>query len=182
MAKEISYIMKKEVGNTSKTEPLKLKSHSSKQTQYLGRQIGKLAQSGDIFLLTGNLGTGKTCLIQGIAHGLGVKEHPFSPSFVIVREYHGRLPLYHIDFYRLDHIEEIAKLGLEEYLYSNGVCTVEWAEKGLEVLPERHLFISLDYVPDSDTERVICLKPQGERYLELVRKLKLSLNGEKTWS
>lgn len=164
--------MKKAVGNTSKTERLKLRLHSSKETQLLGRQIGKLAQSGDVFLFTGNLGTGKTCLIQGIAEGLGIKEHPFSPSFVIVREYHGRLPLYHIDLYRLDHVEEIAELGLEQYLYSNGVCAVEWAEKGLQVLPERNLLIALSYVSDCDTERAICLEPRGERYLELVRKLR----------
>ena len=99
--------MRKAVGNISETEPLKLRSRSPRQTQLLGRQIGKLAQRGDILLFTGNLGTGKTCLIQGIAYGLGIKEHPFSPSFVIVREYHGRLHLYHIDFYRLDHVEEI---------------------------------------------------------------------------
>lgn len=167
--------MRKAVGNTSKTERLKLKSHSAKQTQLLGKQLGKLAQSGDILLFTGNLGTGKTCLIQGIAYGLGIKEHPFSPSFVIVREYHGRLPLYHIDFYRLDHIKEIIELGLEEYLYGNGVCAVEWAEKGLETLPERNLLITLDYVSDSHTERAICLEPRGERYLELLRELKLSL-------
>lgn len=167
--------MKKAVGNISETEPLKLKSRSPRETQLLGRQIGKLAKRGDIFLFTGNLGTGKTCLIQGIAHGLEIKEHPFSPSFVIIREYHGRLPLYHIDFYRLDHIKEIAELGLEEYLYGNGVCAVEWAEKGLEVLPEKNLVVTLDYVSDSDTERAIYLEPRGERYLELLRKLKLSL-------
>jgi tRNA threonylcarbamoyladenosine biosynthesis protein TsaE len=167
--------MKKAVGNTLETEPLELKSRSSKQTQLVGKRIGKLAQSGDIFLLTGNLGTGKTCLIQGMARGLGVKEYPASPSFVIAREYHGRLTLYHIDFFRLDRIEEIAKLGLEEYLYSNGVCAVEWAEKGLELLPQWNLLITLDYVSACDTERVIRLEPQGERYRELVRKLKASL-------
>ncbi len=167
--------MTKAVGNTLETEPLRLKSRSSKQTQLIGRRIGKLAQSGDIFLLTGYLGTGKTCLIQGVAHGLGVRENPTSPSFVIVREYHGRLTLYHIDFYRLDHAEAIAKLGLEEYLYSNGVCAVEWAEKGLEVLPQENLLVTLDYVSNCDTERVISFEPRGERYLELVTKLKASL-------
>ena len=106
-------------------EPLKLTSHSPEQTQLLGSYLGELAQSGDILLLVGDLGTGKTCLIQGIAKGLGIKEYAFSPSFVIVREYHGRLPLYHVDLYRLDHIEEIASLGLEEYLSSQGICAIE---------------------------------------------------------
>ena len=153
-------------------EPLKLNSHSLEQTQLLGSYLGELAQKADIFLLIGELGTGKTCLVQGIASGLDVKEYAFSPSFVILREYHGRLPLYHIDFYRLDHIEEIADLGLEEYFYGDGVCVLEWAEKGLQVVPRDNLLITIHYIPASQTERSICLKPQGERYYELIEQLK----------
>ena len=153
-------------------ESLKLNSHSPEQTQLLGSYLGELAQKADIFLLTGELGTGKTCLVQGIARGLDVKEYAFSPSFVILREYHGRLPLYHIDFYRLDHIEEIADLGLEEYFYGDGVCVVEWAEKGLQVVPRDNLLITIRYIPASETGRSICLKPQGERYYELTEQLK----------
>ena len=153
-------------------EPLKLNSHSLEQTQLLGSYLGELAQKADIFLLIGELGTGKTCLVQGIARGLDVKEYAFSPSFVILREYHGRLPLYHIDFYRLDHIEEIADLGLEEYFYGDGVCVVEWAEKGLQIVPRDNLLITIHYIPASQTGRSICLKPQGERYHELIEQLK----------
>ena len=153
-------------------EPLKLNSHSLEQTQLLGSYLGELAQKADIFLLIGELGTGKTCLVQGIARGLDVKEYAFSPSFVILREYHGRLPLYHIDFYRLDHIEEIADLGLEEYFYGDGVCVVEWAEKGLQIVPRDHLLITINYIPASQTGRSICLKPQGERYYELIEQLR----------
>jgi tRNA threonylcarbamoyladenosine biosynthesis protein TsaE len=104
---------------------------------------------------------------------LNVKEYAFSPSFVILREYHGRLPLYHIDFYRLDHIEELADLGLEEYVYGNGVCVVEWAEKGLQTVPQDNLLITLHYIPAFETKRSICLKPQGERYRELIEQLKM---------
>lgn len=161
---------------------LRLKSHSPEQTQLLGSKLGTLAQSGDVFLLAGNLGAGKTCLVQGIAHGLDVKEYAFSPSFVIIREYHGRLPLFHIDFYRLDHIEEIASLGLEEYLYGNGVCVIEWAEKGAPELPDDNLRIELNYIPDCETERTIILKPEGRRYLELTQQLKENLDKEKIWS
>ena len=159
-------------------EPLKLNSHSLEQTQLLGSYLGELAQKADIFLLIGELGTGKTCLVQGIARGLDIKEYAFSPSFVILREYHGRLPLYHIDFYRLDHIEEIADLGLEEYFYGDGVCVLEWAEKGLQVVPRDNLLISLHYIPASETQRSICLKPKGERYRELTEQLKM---GGKFW-
>ncbi len=156
--------------------PLRLKSHSPEQTQLLGNYLGKLAQRGDIFLLMGGLGTGKTCLVQGIAYGLGIKEYAFSPSFVIVREYHGRLPLYHVDFYRLDHVEEITDLGLEEYFYNDGVCVVEWAEKGLQVLPRNNLLIKLNYVSDCETQRAISLKPRSEHYLELIKQLKSTLS------
>ena len=151
---------------------LKLNSQSPEQTHLLGSYLGELAQKADVFLLVGELGTGKTCLVQGIAHGLAIKEYAFSPTFVILREYHGRLPLYHIDFYRLDHVEEIADLGLEEYFYGDGVCVVEWAEKGLQVVPWDNLLITLHYIPAYHTGRSICLKPQGKRYYELIEQLK----------
>ena len=157
---------------------LELISHSPEQTQRLGIHIGELALPGDILLLVGALGTGKTCLTQGIAWGLGIEEYAFSPTFVIVREHHGRLPLYHIDLYRLDHIEEIAELGLDDYLYGNGICVVEWAEKGLSLLPVEYLLIQISYL--SDTERSFQFKASGKRYLEILAKVRdLSLNSQK---
>jgi len=153
-----------------KMSRLDLVSHSPEETQKIGAYIGKLALPGDIFLLVGRLGTGKTCLTQGIAYGLDIKEYALSPSFIIVRElYDGRLPLYHIDLFRLDHIEEIEELGLDDYLYGKGVCVVEWAEKGLGVLPNEHLLIQIDFI--SDTERSLQLKPRGKRYLEILDQL-----------
>jgi len=149
---------------------LEIISHSPEQTQKIGVSIGKLALPGDNFLLVGGLGAGKTCLTQGIAWGLDIKEYAASPSFVVIRELKGRLPLYHIDFYRLDHLEEIAELGLDDYLYGNGVCVVEWAEKGLSLLPPEHLLIEMDYI--SDTERSLKLKPSGKRYRQIVAQLK----------
>ena len=156
---------------------LQLTSHSPEQTQSLGISLGKLAQVGDIFLLNGNLGSGKTCLTQGIAWGLDVKEHAFSPSFIIVREYKGRLPLYHIDLYRLEHIEEIIDLALEEYLYGNGICVIEWAEKGMAVLPEENMLITLSYISPED--RTICLEPNGDRYKQIMESLHSDLE---TWN
>jgi len=87
-----------------------------------------------------------------------------------MRELYGRLPLYHIDLYRLDHIEESMDLGLDDYLYSWGVCVVEWAEKALSILPTEHLLIKMDYL--SDTERSFQMKPSGQRYLKIVSRLK----------
>jgi tRNA threonylcarbamoyladenosine biosynthesis protein TsaE len=153
-------------------ESLKVTSNSPEQTQLLGNYLGELAQGADVFLLTGELGAGKTCLVQGIARGLDVTEYAFSPSFVILREYHGRLPLYHIDLYRLDNVEEVADLGLEDYLYGDGVCVVEWAEKGFQVLPEDNLLIEIQYILGSPTGRSLCLKPRGARYAELMKQLR----------
>lgn len=161
-------------------ELVKLVSHSPEQTQHLGTCLGKLAKAGDIFLLIGDLGTGKTCLTQGIAWGLGVKEYAFSPSFVIVREYHGRLPLYHIDLYRLERLEEIVDLGLDEYFYGNGICVVEWAERGLKVLPSESLLITLNYI--SETQRSIQLESKAERYSQRLKQLLSDLQKDKKWN
>ena len=152
------------------TSNLKLISHSPEQTQGLGKRIGELALPDDIFLLIGTLGTGKTCLTQGIAWGLGIKEYAMSPSFVIMRELYGRLPLYHIDLYRLDHIEESKELGLDDYFYGKGVCVVEWAKKALSILPPEHLLIKIAFL--SDTERSFQMKSSGQRYMEIIAQLK----------
>jgi tRNA threonylcarbamoyladenosine biosynthesis protein TsaE len=152
---------------------LKLVTHSPEQTQKLGTSLGKMAEPGDIFLLVGKLGAGKTCLTQGIAYGLDIGEYTLSPSFVIMRELHGRLPLYHMDFYRLENIEEISDLGLDDYLYGKGICVIEWADKGLAVLPDDHLLIKIDYL--SDNERNFVIEPKGERYVRLVSQLRASI-------
>lgn len=149
---------------------LRLTSHSPEETRQLGVRLGELARPGDTFLLTGTLGAGKTCLTQGIAWGLGSREYAVSPTFTLVRELDGRLPLYHIDLYRLDRLEEIEDLGLDDYFQGNGVCVVEWAEKGLSALPAEHLSIEIGYL--SDTERGFKFQPCGERYAVLLQQLK----------
>ncbi len=148
---------------------LDLISHSPEQTQKLGRRIGELALPGEVFLLIGDLGAGKTCLTQGIAWGLGIKEYALSPSFVIMRELYGRLPIFHIDLYRLDRIEESIDLGLDDYLYGRGVCVVEWAEKALSIMPAEHLLIKIGYL--SDSERSFKVEPSGQHYSEMVAQL-----------
>ena len=149
---------------------LSLITHSPQQTQKLGTSIGKLALPGDVFLLVGELGTGKTCLTQGIAWGLDIKEYTLSPTFVIMRELHGRLPLYHVDLYRLDNIDEIADLGLDDYFYGSGVSVVEWAEKGLSVMPVEHLLVEINHL--SDTERDFTLRPSGQHFQVMLAQLK----------
>jgi tRNA threonylcarbamoyladenosine biosynthesis protein TsaE len=149
---------------------LKFITHSAEQTQKVGVSIGKLAEPGDLFLLIGDLGAGKTCLTQGIAYGLDIQEYTLSPSFVIMRELHGRLPMYHMDFYRLENIAEISDLGLDDYLFGKGVCVIEWANRGLTVLPEDHLLIGIDYL--SENERSFVIEPRGERYIRMVKQLR----------
>ena len=152
---------------------LEFTTRSPGETRKLGRSLGELAAPGDIFLLVGKLGAGKTCLTQGIARGLGIKESVLSPSFVLVRELKGRVPLYHIDLYRLDRLEEISELGLDEYLFGNGLTVVEWASKGIEVLPEEHLLIEIEYLVDD--ERRTKISANGKRYEELLGKLEEKL-------
>jgi tRNA threonylcarbamoyladenosine biosynthesis protein TsaE len=149
---------------------IKLISRSPAETHSLGARLGELALPGDIYFLSGNLGTGKTCLTQGIVWGLNSQEYALSPTFVLMREIQGRLPLYHIDLYRLDGIEEISDLGLDDYLYGQGLCVIEWAEKGLSVLPAEHLLIKIDYL--KDIERKFELFPRGKRYEKLLDQLK----------
>lgn len=149
---------------------MKLTSLGPEETQHLGRELGKLAQSGDVILLVGNLGAGKTCLTQGIAWGLDIDGYARSPSFVVVNEYRGRLPMFHIDLYRLDSIAEVADLGLDDYLYGRGLCVVEWADKALELLPPQNLLIEIDFV--SDNERRLELTAHGNRYKEMLSEIK----------
>jgi tRNA threonylcarbamoyladenosine biosynthesis protein TsaE len=149
-----------------------LTTHSPEETQQVGRRIGELARPGDVLLLSGELGAGKTCLTQGIAWGLGIEEYALSPTFVIMREMHGRLPLYHMDLYRLDHIQETQDLGLDDYFYGDGVCVVEWAEKAAALMPPEHLAVEISYI--SDTERSLRLKPRGRRYEDMADRLRES--------
>jgi len=148
---------------------LEMITHSPAGTRKIGARLGMLAGGGDVFLLTGELGAGKTCLAQGIAQGLGVDDPAISPSFVLVRQYEGRLPLYHIDFYRLEGNEEVAELGLDDYLYGYGVCVIEWAERAQELLPGEHMLVSLEYV--GRNSRRLRLEPRGQRYLEMLSQL-----------
>jgi tRNA threonylcarbamoyladenosine biosynthesis protein TsaE len=158
------------IGSRQAGPRMNLLSESPEETQGFGEELGKLAQPGDLFLLVGGLGAGKTCLTQGIAWGLSIAGYATSPTFVVINQYQGRLPLYHIDLYRLDSVEEIAELGLDDYLYGGGVCVVEWAEKAMEVLPIEHLLVEISFL--SDTGRDLVLNPSGDRYAALLSQLK----------
>ena len=111
-----------------------IETHRPEETQQVGRIIGEQARPGDVYLLTGPLGAGKTCLTQGIALGLGVPGHVRSPTFVLMTRYQGRLTLHHMDLYRIGGPLEAWDLGLDEYLSGDGVCVIEWAGRAAEVV------------------------------------------------
>jgi len=148
---------------------LNIFSDSPANTRKIGTLIGRMVQAGDVILLTGRLGSGKTCLTQGIARGMGIRDYASSPSFVIMRELYGRFPLYHIDLYRLECREEIDDLGLADYLNGSGVSVVEWADNGMSLLPAENLLIELSYCEGS--RRNIRLTSHGGHYKEMLAHL-----------
>ena len=127
------------------------RTHAPEETQAVGKQIGEALKPGDVVALVGDLGAGKTCLAQGIARGIGIAAHEVvnSPSYTLVNEYNGNIPIFHIDLYRLKHQNEILDLGLEEYLEGDGICIVEWANRISELLPKRHIHITIAWVDES---------------------------------
>lgn len=150
-----------------------LKSRSEGFTKLLGSELGRLLGSGAVLALMGELGSGKTRFVHGLAQGLGVppSEQVSSPSFALIHEYlGGRLPLYHVDLYRLAHGIPDQELGLEEYLYAGGVCVIEWADRWLAWLPAQRL--DLEFVILGKRSRQISLRAWGARYEEVLRELK----------
>ena len=117
----------------------------AEETFALGRSIGEKAEPGDIYLLSGSLGVGKTVFTQGVAAGLGIKEPVSSPTFTIVQEYtDGRLPFYHFDVYRIDDVEEMEEIGYDDYFFGGGVCMIEWAELIREILPDNCISVRIE--------------------------------------
>lgn len=131
-------------------------SNSPGSTLDIGRIIGENLTGGQVVALTGELGTGKTCLTQGIARGLGISERYYitSPTFTLINEYPGRVPLYHMDVYRLSGSGDLEDMGYAEYFYGDGVVVVEWAEKVADILPAGALMIDLEHGSDSDTRKM----------------------------
>ena len=126
---------------------------NEEETKEFGLKIGQEAVPGQVIGLIGDLGTGKTTLTKYIARGLGVEENISSPTFMIVREYHGgRMPLYHFDVYRIGDPEELFDIGADEYFDGDGLCVVEWADMVMPQLPEDSMFICIEYGA-SDGER-----------------------------
>ncbi len=149
-------------------------SKSSRQTMGWGRKLAKLVQGGEIIGLVGELGTGKTCFVRGFAEGLEVGKDAWirSPTFTLINEYHARLPIYHIDLYRIGARHELEGLNLREYLYSDGVSLIEWFEN----LPaaDADEFLEIRIAHGGGSKRQLTFVGHGERYEKIVQKLKRS--------
>lgn len=162
--------------HTTAPATLEVISHSEAETIVFGRRLGTLLQPGDLILLFAPFGAGKTHLTKGIAGALGVDEADVnSPSFVLINEYEtsrkgkpgqGRIPIYHVDLYRIETPDELATVGLDDVIAGHGIAVIEWAERAADWFPHDHLAIEIAY--QGETERRIVVRPQGVRATELV--------------
>jgi len=148
-------------------------STSPSNTRKIGKVIGAGSCPGDLVLLYGELGSGKTCLTQGILWGMGSDEYARSPTFVMISEYKTSIPLYHMDFYRLDADQNTTEIGIEEYIDNYGVCVIEWPERVPYLAARDHLAIKIKV--SGETDRLISLSGIGERYTKIIQTLKEDL-------
>ncbi len=145
-----------------------LETRSADETDSLGERIGALLEPGDVVLLQGPLGAGKTAMTRGIGRGAGSNDLVISPTFVLMNEYRGRLPLYHVDLYRLEKADEIVALDLPGYTL-DGALIVEWPERGEGLLPVEHLLVEIEHT--GETERYIRLSATGSRHPHLLAEI-----------
>ena len=147
---------------------------SAEDTRELGAALSTVARAGDVILLSGDLGAGKTTMVQGFARGLGISEHVVSPTFILVRTYEGRLTLVHADAYRMDNLREVTDLDLPELLDDGGVAVVEWGDVIAPVLPSDYLEVRLDF-GEGDDDRQISLRVVGPTWAPRTAALRQAL-------
>lgn len=148
----------------------KITNKSPRETFELGEKIGKNVKAGSIICLVGEMGAGKTAITQGIVKGVGIEDYVTSPTYTIVNEYWGELPVYHFDVFRIEDIDELYEIGFEEYMEKQGVIIIEWATIIKEILPEDYLWISIEK-GKLEEERIITLQPKGKSYNDLIKEL-----------
>ena len=135
-------------------------SSSPAETQAAGERLGARLEAGAVVACVGELGAGKTCFLQGLARGLGVRSAVTSPTFVLVNEYVGRLRVYHLDAYRTDTLSELIDIGIEEFMYGDGVTVIEWADKLLPLLPPSTITVTITGLGD-EPRRIVIDAPEG---------------------
>lgn len=141
---------------------MKIESLKTEDTFEFGRSLGSKAKAGEIYLLLGDLGVGKTVFTQGFARGLGIEEPISSPTFTIIQEYEGRIPFYHFDVYRISDIEEMEEIGYNEYFYGKGVCLIEWANLIEEIIPDDAIEVTIEKELEKGFEYRIITVEQGD--------------------
>ena len=151
---------------------MEIKLRNLQGSKNFGIILGKLLKAGDILCLNGDLGAGKTTLSKYIGLGLGVEDYITSPTFNLIKEYKGRLTMYHFDVYRLEGVDDLYDLGFDEYFYGNGVCIIEWANKIQEILPEEKIVLDIEKGQDLD-ERLISIHGKGQTYEDIIKELKV---------
>ncbi len=151
---------------------LEIRLNSLEETEEFGIKLGRSLRRGDILCLNGDLGAGKTTLTKSIGLGLGVEEYITSPTFALINQYSGRLPVYHFDVYRLENVEELFDLGFDEYFYGNGVCIIEWADKIDRMIPKERIVIDIEK-GNNLNERIFKFSGDEARLDELMKELKL---------
>jgi tRNA threonylcarbamoyladenosine biosynthesis protein TsaE len=143
---------------------LELRTETAEETREVGEELAELLAAGDAVVLTGELGAGKTTFVQGIARGLGVREHVASPTFTLVREYAGRLDVAHVDVYRLDRVQDVVDLGLDELGDGRSVLLVEWGDAVEDLLPADRLRVELTIADPLGEARRIVLTSAGSSW------------------
>lgn len=149
--------------------PFSVMTDGPEATAEVGVALGKLVRPGDVLLFQGPLGTGKTCMTQGLAQGMGITTPVTSPTFILVNQYPGTLTLYHIDLYRLETVVEAEDLGLDDYFFGDGVCVVEWPERAFSAMPPEHLLVVLEHT--GEQQRHLTFVAEGERPQTLLLQL-----------
>jgi tRNA threonylcarbamoyladenosine biosynthesis protein TsaE len=130
-------------------------SHSADETRAAGARLGARLGAGAVVACIGELGAGKTCFLQGLARGLGVESPVTSPTFVLINEYRGRVPVHHLDAYRTESLLEVLDLGIDELMHGDGVTVIEWADKLLPILPAHAITVTIDGLGDEPRRIVI---------------------------
>ena len=147
---------------------VKIYLENEEQTREIGFKLGKLLTPKSVVCLIGDLGAGKTTMTQSLAQSLEVDDYITSPTFTIVNEYEGKMPLYHFDVYRIGSSDEMYDIGFDEYINGDGVCIIEWANLIEDILPDEYLYIEMNY---KESGREMILTPKGEKYEEIVKEL-----------
>jgi len=146
--------------------------YSPDDTRRFAWTVAPLLHRGDVIALVGPLGAGKTLFVEALYSALGVRDYVRSPSFTLVNEYSGRIPLYHMDLYRLESPDDLEDIGFEEYFYGDGIVAVEWADRAISNLPREHILIELQLVQGDEVARVAHIGGPSARANEFVTEVK----------